>query len=451
MWIMVVESEPGRGPLQIVVVGSDDVLVQRLPERGAVTLGRSPPSDVRIDNSSVSRRHAVLHVGATLRIQDLGSANGTFVSDRSAPREEGRTLPLRQLTREAVEIAVGERFNLGAVTVVVRCAAPPAVADEAGPERGPIVDAPAMLAVYEQARRAAQSPLSILLLGETGVGKEVLARAIHDASPRRGGPFIELNCAALAPSVLESELFGHDKGAFTGAAQAHPGLFEAAAGGTLFLDEIGELAPDIQVKLLRAVEDRKIRRVGGRVAREVDVRFVAATNRDLEREAAEGRFRPDLFFRLNGVSLHIPPLRERFAEIAPLAARFAAQAAHELKRPIPTLAPETLGLLQRHAWPGNVRELRNVVTRAVVLCAGAELRPEDLPPKLTSAVAPVAALDEGVALQRQMRALERKRIIDALTACAGNQRSAAEALGMSLRTLVNRLDEHDIPRPRKRR
>jgi two-component system, NtrC family, response regulator AtoC len=352
--------------------------------------------------------------------------------------------------------------SLGSIPIAVRRVAA-ARRDPASPDPV-VVREPAMRALYEQVTRTARSTISVLVLGETGVGKEVLAREIHDRSPRAGQPFLELSCAALPASLLEGELFGHEKNAFTGANQARAGLLESADGGTVFLDEVGELPLPVQVKLLRVLEDRKVLRIGGRAPRKLDVRFVAATNRDLEAAVAEGSFRQDFYFRLNGVSFVIPPLRERVAEIAPLAEQFLAAAGRRLDRAQPLrLSPQALGYLERHPWPGNVRELRNVIERAAVLADGDLIVPADLPKHLTGAGGPAAgsprrptAATEPVpsALAGQAAApeaaAERRRIVEALEQCAGNQTRAAKLLGISLRTLVNRLAEHDVARPRKR-
>ncbi|HKU41762.1 MAG TPA: sigma-54 dependent transcriptional regulator, partial [Polyangiales bacterium] len=290
---------------------------------------------------------------------------------------------------------------------------------------------------------------SVLILGETGVGKEVAAEQLHRRSGR-SGRFVPINCAALSESLLESELFGYEKGAFTGADKAREGLFEAAAGGTLFLDEVGELPQTTQVKLLRVLEERKVLRVGGRSARPVDVRFVAATHRDIERAAEQGEFRQDLFYRLNGITLHVPPLRERRLDIAPLAASFIASGCQALGRAkLPKLSEPALQALVEYAWPGNIRELRNVIERALLLCDGECLLAEHLPPKLLQPAAPNSVLDARAELLRQMERVERQRIVDALEKCAGNQTLAAEMLGMSRRTLVTRLAQFELPRPRK--
>lgn len=325
-----------------------------------------------------------------------------------------------------------------------------------------------MRAVYAQAELAARSPISILIGGETGAGKDVLARHIHAASPRSAAPFLALNCAALPETLLEAELFGSEKGAFTGAAQARAGLFEAAEGGTVFLDEVGELPLATQSKLLRVLEDRNVMRVGGRSPRKIDVRFLAATNRDLEAASEQGKFRRDLYYRLCGVALVVPPLRERPGEIEALALGFLDQTCRALGRPPLAFSEQARERLLAHAWPGNVRELKNAVERAALLCTGSVIGVEYLPDRVRSAtvaVSPTAALAGGrvgtpaVAetdaellmerAQRAQRDAERERIGQALQQCGGNQRRAAELLGISRRTLVTRLTELDLPRPRK--
>jgi DNA-binding NtrC family response regulator len=320
-----------------------------------------------------------------------------------------------------------------------------------------------MREIYRQLEQVAHSQLNVLVLGETGSGKEVLARSLHDLSPRRAAPFLPLNCAALNEQLLEAELFGHEKGAFTGAVQARPGLFETAQGGTLFLDEVGELPASIQTKLLRVLEERKILRVGGRVPKAVDVRFVAATNRNLKQAIAERTFREDLFYRLNGMSFTLPPLRERRSEIRPLCQVFATRACVVHGRPPGVVISErALQRLEQHAWPGNVRELKNVIERAVVLCNAPELGVEHLPPELSEPTQPEAAappgleqqpevaLDASERLRREMAELERQRVLEALEQSGGNQGLAAEKLGMSRRSLVYRLSAFGLTRTRKR-
>jgi DNA-binding NtrC family response regulator len=391
-----------------------------------------------------------------------------------------------------------------------------------------------MQKLYKLVRRIAASPISVLLLGETGVGKEVMAETIHKESPRAGKPMLRLNCAALSEQLLESELFGHERGAFTGAVQAKPGLLETAHGGTVFLDELGEMPLSTQVKLLRVLEDRQVQRIGSLKPKPIDVRFVAATNRDLEAEIAAGRFRQDLYFRLNGIAVTIPPLRERVDEIEGLANAFIVHACQKSQRDdVPVLSPQALALLKAYTWPGNIRELRNVMERAVLLCTDGVILPDHLPvekmgatvaatpnpwgshppemmrfvprpppsvpraphaptmpppppagsmgfgPRSPSPLPPppprpaMPALpampplpapppsapppilyedDEPRTTVRGARGRdegERDRILWALERCAGNQTKAARLLGISRRTLVARLEEYNLPRPRK--
>ncbi|HUS66678.1 MAG TPA: sigma 54-interacting transcriptional regulator, partial [Kofleriaceae bacterium] len=341
--------------------------------------------------------------------------------------------------------------------------------------RGAVAPAPAPRVVAGGAmsdldrlvQRVAAGSISILILGETGVGKEVLAERVHRTSPRADRPFLGLNCAALSEALLESELFGHERGAFTGADRAKPGLLETAQGGTVFLDEVGEMPLSTQAKLLRVIETREVLPVGGLKARSIDVRFVAATNRDLEVEVAAGRFRADLYYRLNGMSVVIPPLRQRLDELPALVGLFVAQFCRENGiAPEPQLTPGAIAVLESYAWPGNIRELRNVIERAVLVCGGGAIEPDDLPietmrrraqsitlqPPPSTAPAPSvvrrgAGAPEGV--RAELAEIERARILEALESAGGNQTRAAQALGLSRRTLVNRLDELGLPRPRK--
>jgi DNA-binding NtrC family response regulator len=299
----------------------------------------------------------------------------------------------------------------------------------------PVIVDPAMKRLYELAGRVARGAIGVLVIGETGAGKEILADFLHRSSPRAAGPLVRVNCAALTDTLIESELFGHVKGAFTGADRDRSGLLETADGGTIFLDEVGEISAAVQAKLLRVLEERKVMPVGGSTPRPVDVRFVAATNRDLETDVAAGSFRRDLYYRLAGAVLAIPPLRDRPLEIALLARAFA---------PGFTFTEAALDALRAHDWPGNVRELRNVVDRATLLVDGKVIDVEHL--GITARVAPAAA----PTLPGELASLERQRILDALEASGGNQTRAARALGMPLRTLIKRIESYQLPRPRKR-
>jgi transcriptional regulator with PAS, ATPase and Fis domain len=318
----------------------------------------------------------------------------------------------------------------------------------------------------------ATGKISVLLLGETGSGKEIFAEVIHRYSPRHDKPLLRLNCAAFAESLLESELFGYEKGAFTGAMHAKPGLLESADGGSVFLDEVGEMPLALQAKLLRVIQERQVLRVGGLKPRPIDVRFIAATNRDLDTEVARGSFRQDLFYRLNGISLVIPPLRERPSEVGALAELFVQRAAQELGRRAPRLSPEAVAALRGYLWPGNIRELQNVIERAVLL-AGEEseitrfhLPVEKLasafptPPPMRAVLARVPAPPTPVPESAPQEAPpapagansraddERARIVAALERFAGNQTYAARELGMARSTLVVKMTAYNLPRPR---
>jgi len=290
----------------------------------------------------------------------------------------------------------------------------------------------AMLELLNLARKGAPTNANVLLTGESGTGKELLARCIHAHSRRADRVFLALNCAALAPTLIESALFGHEKGAFTGAVAQHQGVFERADGGTLFLDEVAELDGHLQSKLLRVLQERSFERLGGTRSTTADVRLIAATNRDVKRLVAEGQFRDDLYYRLNTFPLEIPPLRERPADIAVLASFFLSRAAENLGKPTPVLSQEAVEKLLSHAWPGNVRELENMMERAAIL-AGAAVQPEHLP---------IAEPEERRAVR--MKEIERRAIEEALRAHQGSRTRAARQLGISLRTLQYRLKEYGI-------
>jgi two-component system response regulator FlrC len=295
-----------------------------------------------------------------------------------------------------------------------------------------------MLHILELLRKVAPTPATVLLLGESGVGKEVIARCLHENSRRASKPFVAVNCAALAPTLIESTLFGHERGAFTGAVDRQTGVFERADGGTLFLDEIGDLDAALQAKLLRVLQERKFERVGGSKPVEVDVRVIAATNRDLSRAVQEGRFRSDLYFRLSTFPIEIPPLRERAADIEALAELFLSRAAQRFDKPQLRLSDEARYVLRAHPWPGNVRELENAIERAAILADGAVL-PEHFPFGGQTRAGQVAS-----AGPLSMRDLERRAIEDALKRHGGNRTHAARELGISLRTLQYRLKEYGL-------
>jgi two-component system response regulator AtoC len=299
-----------------------------------------------------------------------------------------------------------------------------------------VCESQAMRDLLDVASRVARHNTTVLITGESGTGKEVLARAVHRMSPRAERNFTAINCAAIPDQLLESELFGHVKGSFTGATADRLGLFELAHEGTLLLDEIGDLPLELQAKLLRVLEESEVRRIGGRESRKVDVRVVAATAKALDQAVERGEFRADLFYRLNVVHLHIPPLRERPEDIPALLAHFAGQAAQRLGHPV-SVTPAALAALSHHGWPGNVRELRNAVERAAVLGGTGPLEPRDF--AMTGSNGSGAGAPTALDLKSQVEAVERQAILRALEASGGNRRQAANLLGISLRTLFYKM------------
>jgi DNA-binding NtrC family response regulator len=304
--------------------------------------------------------------------------------------------------------------------------------------------------LLEKVRKAARSATStVLLWGETGVGKELLARTLHDHSPVSAGPFVDLNCSAIPEQLLESTLFGHEKGAFTDARAQQKGLFELANGGTLFLDEIVEMSLPLQAKLLRVLETKTFRRVGGTADIQVRTRIVAATNKDLHKEVDAGRFREDLYYRLTVIPIHVPPLRERREDVPALADYFVAHFGRELGRPVTGISPEAMAILQSYPWPGNVRELRNLIERIVLMESGEVIRPEHLPPAILeqAEAAPRRTVEEklkGPGRAPTLADAERVAIEAAMEAAGGNKTRAAEILGISRQTLRTKLKEYGM-------
>tara|TARA_Y100001934_G_scaffold117242_1_gene143553 strand:- start:2842 stop:4674 length:1833 start_codon:yes stop_codon:yes gene_type:complete len=575
-----------RSSVRLLVSTSEGMRIHELPGSGQITLGRTPDNDIAIDDGSISRYHAVLHLEQPQTITDLGSTNGVrvrgnklkpheaVVVDIDEPIDLGNVLialqqnadslrPRRLCSHAYFEVRLEEEYlrvaNKDTQFAILRLQVPKEISkdlitsllesslrpfdlvalyapgefeimlpdvdaaqlketvksirarfkdqnyttrlgvalyprDGRSPERllakacseitgidpapkiqntNVIVEDEKMQRIYRLIDRVAPGKLSVLLLGETGAGKEILAETVHRLSPRSGEKFLRLNCAALSETLLESELFGHEKGAFTGAVQAKKGLLESANKGTVFLDEIGEMPLTTQAKLLRVLEEGQVMRVGGLDTRKIDVRFVAATNRNLEDEIEAGRFRQDLYFRLNGIAFNIPPLRERPNEIFPLAQLFltGAAKASNLSSP-PNVSEEAKKLLLNYRWPGNIRELRNAIDRAILLCDGDVIEPEHLPEEkmrqMMNAPVPQKTPEpfedeqtEQVAVARDtgstkridfdgsLKEMERQRILDALEECGGNQTKAAALLGMPRRTFVKRLDAYKIARPRK--
>jgi DNA-binding NtrC family response regulator len=301
-----------------------------------------------------------------------------------------------------------------------------------------IGNAPAMQEIFKTVSQIAGARSSVLITGESGTGKELIAAAIHERSPRAKGPFVKLHCAALAETILESELFGHERGSFTGAVGRREGRFQQAHGGTLFLDEIGEISPAIQVKLLRFLQEREFERVGGNETVRVDVRVLAATNRDLAAEVARGKFREDLYYRLNVIALEMPPLRSRPSDVPLLAAHFLRKYAAENGKAIDGFSDEALARLAGYGWPGNVRELENVIERAVVLAPGSRITPAELPPQVAPAAGPVGIRIPGSTMDE----IEHHAILRTLESVGGSTTKAAEILGISVRKIQYKLQEY---------
>jgi DNA-binding NtrC family response regulator len=457
---------PREGHFELAVYMRQQSRVYALTLGSVLEIGRAVECQIRLDDPSVSRNHARLYVGSEIEVEDLGSANGTTLvrapsldSNRDETGSDAHR-PLEPMQR--VHIQPGDVLRIGAVIVVLQRKGRSSLSElkavsDASMSRPPVLADPEMRRAYELVARAAASDISVLILGETGVGKEVTAEALHRASPRAEGPFLRLNCAALPESLLESELFGHERGAFTGAHATKVGLLEATDGGTVFLDEIGELPLGTQAKLLRVLEERTVTRVGSTKPRRIDVRFVTATNRDLSREVRAGGFRGDLYYRISGLVVRLPALRQRQSEIEPLARHFLREFCARSGQPEPQLLEKALERLMAHDWPGNVRELKNVMERAALLANQGVITEEEILLENSNPDAELSDVDDfdsdTAVFHTPDPALgergERDRIVRALELCGGNQTRAAKMLGVSRRTLINRLEQFNLPRPKK--
>jgi two-component system, NtrC family, response regulator HydG len=422
----------------------------------AIAAYRKKPADVvvtdlrmaPVDGIEVVRRLRELDPESTVIVI---SAHGTIPTAVEAMRAgaidfiEKPFSPdvLRARVEKGIEIA---RERRGARTAHARADALAEDQLRAHDPTGLVGSSEAMKRTHDQIRKVAATGATVLVLGESGTGKELVARAIHDGSPRRDKPFVSVSCAALPEGLLESELFGHEKGAFTGAVRRKLGRFELAHEGTLFLDEIGEIPPAIQVKLLRVLQEQRFERVGGEETIEVDVRVVSATNRDLAAAAKAGRFREDLYYRLNVVPILLPPLRERPGDVEELARFFLARSAPRIGRAVKGFAPEALELLRRHRWPGNVRELENVVDQALVFAEHELVGPEDLPEGLRHAppapALPVPAGDRS--LTDVLEDLERGLILAAYEKARGVKAETARLLGIKPSALYYKLEKYGI-------
>ena len=431
-------------------VGADGGSVRFVLSSETAVIGRQ--GDIRLHHESVSRQHAKLEFReGEWTLTDLESRNGTFVNRASVQRHvltPGDVIRFGRvaLRFEMVDSGVMEDDETHAMTMSELTSARDAVQF-----RSLVGRSAALCGAMKLAAKAAKSEATVLVFGESGTGKELFARLVYSESNRRKGKFLAVNCSAIEPTLLGSTLFGHEKGAFTGADRQKTGLFEEANGGTLFLDEIGDISMDMQVKLLRVLQEGEFMRVGGTETLKTDVRVICATNRDLPKAISEGKFREDLYYRLNVIKIDLPPLRDRKEDIPDLANHFAAQLGGEAAK---TFTDAAMAALTAYGWPGNVRELQNVVSRAVFLADGPEIDVGDLPKEVTAGAVADRARETGEAREtgagvpavgKNLAEMEAAHIRATLEACGGNKKLAAEKLGISRSTLYEKLKECPVP------
>jgi transcriptional regulator with PAS, ATPase and Fis domain len=416
----------------LVIYCGVDAAIAEIPADSALVVGREFPSHVHLDDEGVSRQHARFWVtGATVRVEDLGSRNGTLVNGKRVT---------------SADLVPGDEVRVGSATLIL-AASRARLGGEVIAPHGVVMQSPKVVAAYELARRAARVDAPVLILGETGTGKEHLAATVHSESPRRVAPFKAINCGAIPEGLTESILFGHERGAFTGADRRSKGVFDEASGGVVFLDEIGELSAPAQKVLLRVLETKKMTRVGGSSEVDADARVVAATHCDLARMVDDGTFRADLLYRLNTIVIELPPLRERLDELQPLIDLFLQDVRREWGIEVAGVDPEAMNLLKSYPWPGNIRQLRNVIERAAIVAKEAYIRPCDLPHAVFNDTGPTET-EEGAepdaeitsaGLKPLVRSYEARVISTALRRTGGSRHAAAKLLRIPLRTLFRKL------------
>jgi DNA-binding NtrC family response regulator len=398
------------------------------------SVGSARSNDLVLADPTVSRFHFTIErTQDGLRLVDSGSTNGTFILERR----------VRDLW-----VADGDRIRAGESEIVVRVDAAPTLVEVERRDRfGDLIgESAAMQDLFGMLERLARADAPVLVQGETGTGKELIARALHFEGRRKTAPFVVVDCGAVAPTLVESELFGHEKGAFTGADMERIGAFEAAHAGTVFLDEIGELPAALQPKLLRVLESQTLKRVGSNLEKKVDVRVIAATHRDLRRMVNEGQFREDLYFRLAVCPVTVPPLRDRTSDIPVLARHFLARTleAASFEGPVPRLSPDSIGVLMRRDWPGNIRELRNVVERAVILASEVNLRSGDLAELFRTRTESGGQVLAGAPLEELKRRFEREYLVKLIARYPKDRARAAEEAGVHTKSLQRLLRKHGL-------